>query len=288
MLTQSDISVCSCEEADPRLVRHALNQAKNGYDDITIRNVDSDVVVLSLSYVDQIMEAGAKSVFTQLEKRGGAEEHNLIELYNQFGSEICHSLTFFHAFSGCDTTSSFYGKGKTTFWDVWMTFSKHSALTQTFIQLSNTPEFVNEENINLLEEIMLYLYFGKDHGYSSINDARCKSFFRSPDPNLRETILSKEALLEHIKRSTYQAGWMWRECERNIVLPDPALWGWKTFSEQFSRYFPRWQENESVTNIFEVLATCGCKTSICKNCKCRSMGEKCLDFCKCKRKCKNV
>ena len=185
----------------------------------------------------------------------------MIELFNKFGTDICQALPFFHAFSGCDTSSSFFGKGKSTFWDAWMSFSKSTVLTQTFIELSNSPLAVSEENLRLIEEFLLYLYFGKDHKYIDINEARCTSFFKSPDPKLRETILSKDALLEHIKRSAYQAGWLWKECLYNVILPDPEIWGWKMYFESCTKYFPRWQREDSIITIQDVVSTCGCKKS---------------------------
>ena len=50
------------------------------------------------------------------------------------------------------------------------------------------------------------MYFGKDHRYTDINEAMCPSFFKSPDPKLKGTVLSEDALLEDIKQSAYQAG----------------------------------------------------------------------------------
>ena len=110
----------------------------------------------------------------------------------------------------------------------------------------------------------------------------------SADPNIRGTILSRNALLQHIKISVYQSGWLWAECLANINLPSPTLWGWKMDSENVIKFFPLWQMSTSNALSMEVvLTTCGCKTDNCKNCKCGTLGEKCLKYCKCNRKCKN-
>ena len=37
---------------------------------------------------------------------------HLSRLAHALGTEICNSLPGYHAFTGCDTTSAFYGKGK--------------------------------------------------------------------------------------------------------------------------------------------------------------------------------
>ena len=39
LLSEEDISNCISEEADPRLIRHAISQANNGFQDITIRTL---------------------------------------------------------------------------------------------------------------------------------------------------------------------------------------------------------------------------------------------------------
>ena len=79
-----------------------------------------------------------------------------------------------------------------------MSFSKSAELTHTFIELGNIPLAIPEENIRLLELFILYV--------SDINEARFTLFLKPPDPKLKDTVLSKDALFEHIKRSAYQAG----------------------------------------------------------------------------------
>ena len=45
---------CGAEEADQRLVRHALNLLRNGYKSILIRTIDTDVLNLLISYFSQL------------------------------------------------------------------------------------------------------------------------------------------------------------------------------------------------------------------------------------------
>ena len=142
-----------------------------------------------------------KSVFIVLVKKNGTEEFDLTKIFNRFGADICQTLQFFNAFCGCGTLSSFYDKGKSKFWDAWMLYSNRTEHTDTFIKLGNSPLATSEENIRLLDLFMLYVYFGKDHSYTDINEARCASFFKSPEPKLKDMVLLKDALNEHIKQS---------------------------------------------------------------------------------------
>ena len=74
LLVQNDINYCTLEEADPRLIRHAINQTTNGLENITIQTVDSDVLVLSLSSVERLIQADVKSIFIVFVRKKATEE----------------------------------------------------------------------------------------------------------------------------------------------------------------------------------------------------------------------
>ncbi|CAH0382503.1 unnamed protein product [Bemisia tabaci] len=54
-----------------------------------------------------------------------------------------NALTFFHAFTGCDSVSSFYGEGKTKAWSIWNKLEND--LTGTFLRLSSCNEISNND-----------------------------------------------------------------------------------------------------------------------------------------------
>ena len=81
---------------------------------------------------------------------------------------------FFHAFSGCDTASSFLGKGKKSAWQTWSVFDK---VTATFTKLSSTPESVCCEDLQSssctgVSEARLDLFARKQRAYPSPGDWR--------------------------------------------------------------------------------------------------------------------
>ena len=123
VLNENPITVCASEEADSRIIRHAINLGVNDYKEVSIEAVDSDVAVLSFGYANIVKDAGA-DVFDNL---------------SYFGEDICRALPYFHVLTGCDTTSSFYQLGKVKFWKTWM--KQHSnnkeSLTRTFIHLGD-------------------------------------------------------------------------------------------------------------------------------------------------------
>ena len=78
------------------------------------------------------------------------------------------ALPFFHAFAGCDTTSSFYHYRKCKFWDTWM--REDPEVTSTFIELSNAPTEISEYQICKIENFLFSIY-NPGQKYFSIDDA---------------------------------------------------------------------------------------------------------------------
>ena len=50
------------EEADARLIRHEINLSKQGYKNVLIHTVDSDVLLLSIAYADKMIENGGEFI----------------------------------------------------------------------------------------------------------------------------------------------------------------------------------------------------------------------------------
>ena len=65
--------------------------------------------------------------------------------------------------------------------------------------LSNAHESIDEAQIASIENYLTTVYFPSDHKYQNINEARVKYFFKSPNPDLRSTIISRASLIEYNK-----------------------------------------------------------------------------------------
>ena len=85
--------------------------------------------------------------------------YNILSLIQHLTTNVCKALPYFHAFTGCDTVSSFNGKGKCTFFDTCMESKKKNNLTKTFIKIGNMPESINLDDINTLEFLVKTAYF---------------------------------------------------------------------------------------------------------------------------------
>ena len=99
------------EEADTRIVLHVHDSLERGSRKIMIRTVDTDVIVILIghfySIVDHYPDADLWVAF-------GNGKHiryyHLNTICGRLGREQSRCLPLFHSFTGCDSTSSFYGK----------------------------------------------------------------------------------------------------------------------------------------------------------------------------------
>ena len=83
------------------------------YINVQVKIVDSNVVILCLTYADDTMSNGIESflvVYGPMNKK-----IDTIDNFDQFGVSVCKDLAFIHAFTSCDTLSSFHEIGKARF-----------------------------------------------------------------------------------------------------------------------------------------------------------------------------
>ena len=110
----SALAPCFHEEADTRMFLHAKDAAEKGHRRIMLRTVDTDVVVLAVSTVVSMENTQLWMAFSTGKHLRYIPAH---EIATSFGAEKAQALPMFHAFTGCDTVSSFAGKGKKTAFD---------------------------------------------------------------------------------------------------------------------------------------------------------------------------
>ena len=111
------LAPCSHEEADSRIMLHVADAIKE-YTSVTIQTVDSDVVVLAV-YIFGQLRTSLTGLWVAF---GTGKNYRVISahgIYAAIGVDKCLTLPMFHAFTGCDTVSSFSGRGKKTAWETW-------------------------------------------------------------------------------------------------------------------------------------------------------------------------
>lgn len=178
----SGLAPCTHEEADTRILLYLGDAVKEGYTKVSIRTVDTDVLVLAVTAA-QCLNITAH------------------EMARALGPDRCIGLPMFHAFTGCDTVSSFAGRGKKTAWDTWVTFDD---VTRAFCALAATPDSIDDW-MEPLERFVVLLY-DRTSSLESVNQAR-KQLFTQKGRTLDEIPPTQAALIQHTKRAAYQAGY---------------------------------------------------------------------------------
>lgn len=267
----AEMMECSHEEADTRLVLHAYHASQSGYRKILIRTVDTDVVVLAVSRlqdlnVDEIWIAfGTGKHFRYL------PIHSIAE---QLGPQRSKALPMFHSITGCDTVSFFSGRGKTSAWDVWSVFPQ---ITDTFSMLASVPEEIPEQAMALVERFVVLLY-SRTSSQTTVNKAR-QELFSKGNRSLENIPPTQAALLQHTRRAVYQAGHIWGNAlVPKPTLPSPSDWGWEKNENDWK---PVWTLLPQAQQICYELIHCGCKKGCTRICKCVRASLVCTALCNC-------
>lgn len=113
----SSISNCSQEEADTMIMLHVQDAVRKGCQSILIRIVDTDVVVLAIYIFHQLQ--GLEKLWVAFGTGNSFKYIPVQEIANSLGEDKSTALLFFHAFTGCNTDSSFSGIGKKKAWEAW-------------------------------------------------------------------------------------------------------------------------------------------------------------------------
>ena len=91
------------------------------------------------------------------------------------GKRKSHSTTNFHSVTGCDTTSTFFGKGKKSAWHAWKAFPE---VTKAFLYMASNPHVpfnIESEEFKLLDCFCVIIY-DKTSSLEYVNEARRELF----------------------------------------------------------------------------------------------------------------
>ena len=266
----SDLQGCTQEEADTKMFLHSEYAANHGASDAIICSSDTDVVVIAVSLVQRICLEKLWIAFGRGKDLRWIPIHEIASAMGPKSS----GLPFFHAFSGCDTVSSFHGKGKRSAWQTWDMFEKVSPV---FTKLGSTPMAISDEDMQVIEEFVVLMY-DRSSSYKEVNEARLDLFARKQQSY--DCIPSTSAALrEHCKRAAFQAGHVWdQSLVCSPVLPSPRHWGWH---QKDSTWLPHWTDLPAVAKSCQELTRCGCRKECSGRCKCFKFGLSCTALCGC-------
>ena len=128
------------EEADNRMMIHIADMITHKVSSITVRSLDTDVLVILISFMPKFLSMMAK-VKLWLDF-GVGENRKVISIndcHENLGPSRCLGLLFFHSFTGCDSSASYFDYPKTKWFTSWSKISADNELNSVFQKLSWCP-----------------------------------------------------------------------------------------------------------------------------------------------------
>ena len=237
---------------------HTAHCAQDGYHRVQIRTVDTDVVVLAVAFYMEI--ENLQELFVAF---GTGKHFKYIPIHTiarKLGPLKSRALPMFHSITGCDTTSSFGGKGEKTAWEAWQACP---SVTDAFIELSKKPCMISDACFKEVERFIVVMY-QRTSELSSCDEARrhlltCGRSMENIPP-------TTDALFHHVKRCVLQAGYCW--AQTLIVcpfMPSPSQWGW---NQQGDFWVPHWMSLPEAAKGCRELKRCNCKVNCVGCCTC--------------------
>jgi hypothetical protein len=264
----------SQEEADTRLLLHAAHAAASGISQVVIVADDTDVLVLGIAFCSEI----PASLY---QKTGTSNRTKIIDIgkvANACGINVCLGIIGLHAFTGCDSNSSFAGKGKVA---AFKMLKSDPRVQQTFKEVGNEWNMT----VDLFHELETFTckLYGCKLQDPNINDLRYQLFCtRKGEIESHHLPPCSDCLKKHGERSNYQAAIWKRALQRHPNTPNPTGYGWKMDTIEGQEVLALdWMDGAPAPECVLELLACTCTRS-CKpaDCPCKLNGLKCSYMCK--------
>ena len=160
------------------MLLHLKDCLSSGLKDICIISPDTDVLVILLGIFPKLK---AQYDFTNIVLQKVLKKNQLTvqigPLVERLGQQLCQAIPFFHAFSGCDTTSAFKTIGKKK---GFQTLKLYRPSLSIFAEFFNTPfqQISEESNVFKVIQRFVILMYARSSDFLDINAARMDMFFK--------------------------------------------------------------------------------------------------------------
>lgn len=134
------------EEADTRMFLHVKQAESHGHGSAVIISEDTDVFVLAV----YIASFSSIEIYQKRGTQGKCRYVNISAISNLLGTCLSKCLLGLHAYTGCDTISSFSGKGKIKAWKLIQKEEKHR---ESFLSIGTCDRV---SILNYVSSIVLY------------------------------------------------------------------------------------------------------------------------------------
>ena len=262
--------LCSTqEEADTKLLLHAIDATCRGSTEMWIYSPDTDVFILCILCIRRSQDL-PESTFFLTGTGTNFRNINISQLARGLSIEMAQALPGLHALSGADITGSFSGKGKKSFWKAFL--SSDSDILGALTKLGDHP--MDDNTMQQLERFVCKVYLpGTD-----INDVGKLRWhlFRQYQKESDKLPPTRASLTEAFRRANYQTMIWSSDIVANPTLPSPVGFGWR---EEGGVWIPEMTTLPPAPLAGLQLVHCNCQTSKCltNRCKCRSNALNCTE-----------
>ena len=257
------------EEADTSIIRHACMASTTRNDLITVYSPDTDVFVFLIAF--------STSIPANICMLGAKEKvYDISSLSAELGGKRSAGLLGLHAFSGCDTSGKFKGKGKGSWLKLFL-----GASDEILERFCNLGEHDPRHYMHVMEAFVCKAYCPKATKLKRLEGARYHIFkTKLGDPGKLPP--TSGTLLQHVLRAHYQC-YIWRQALIPMQsLLDPLQFGWEMSNLE---YMPICTLEAIALDEILMNTTCTCEGQ-CKDNRCGCVKRKmecsgcgCSEFC---------
>ena len=259
------------EEADTKIILHAVDATADGATDLTIHSPDTDVLVLAIR---RSSEMCLNTSFVT----GRGTSHRSIKLQpiaEALGPEKTAALPAFHAITGADNTGSLSGKGKVSCWKAFL--EADDSVLNALAKLGREEEPGTDIKVGI-KRFVCQLYLPRTD-ITTVKELRW-FLFRKKQAESDKLPPTQAALHQAILRAHFQLLVWNKDTEPHPVLPSPSDYGW---AMENAEWVPVMTTLPPAPEAVIELIKCGCSKERCSTnrCQCRRAGLLCTDLCSC-------
>ena len=258
------------EEADTRLLLHALHAARTGSKAVIVTAEYTDVMLLCLAFQKDI----PCPIYQKCGTQNRTRFVDISKLALSLGDSVCDSLIGLHAFTGCDTVSAFASRGKLNALKLMQSYITYQ---ETFSQVGQSWD-VQPQLFEKVQQFTCRMYVAAS-STTEVNDLRYQ-LFCAKRGEIESNLLPpcRDCLFMHLLRANYQAA-IWKCClHARPTVPDPTKCGW---IDDDGKLAIHWMRSPPAPDAVLELLACKCVRS-CKlpKCTCIANGLACTNMCK--------
>ncbi|KAK2701984.1 hypothetical protein QYM36_019373 [Artemia franciscana] len=193
------------EEADTRLVLHVTHCFRRDYQQVIVKVNDTDILAMLIQHFE-IMTSKCTASDSELYLKLRDKTFPIHQVVKKIPVPVTNTITFLHCFTGCDTVSFFYSKGKKTFFT--------AALK---LVVSGLPS-------KHFRKIVIVAYGKQYEKFSSLDDLRVHLFHKKS--SLKCLPPKENTFKYHVKRAAFQLSLMLQASEARPYIHNPLHFGW--------------------------------------------------------------